>query len=381
MDSSDSSVATRDGCSVIVVGVLNALAAVVFAGALCWRLEQIRRQGGGLQPIAMTVAIAALTLAFVVSNDDVADALNTALFVGAERVVYCALLALGVAALIVVFFFPDHSTREHRAGVEAIPLVAAIIGLQVTMLVIPTDMRTETISEPTVQNIAFALFVLIASGYLTYGFLACVHSVRRFLRVADGYLRISLGLLVLGLAALALSSLLQIAFVIGASTGLFGWDWLLTCNTVCAILGVVAFLIGISYPMLHARWQSMTAGRRHRREAEELLPLWTLITDAIPEVVLPAGSSMSSSMLLRRRVIEIRDGLTQLSPYLTEDFEVVDDAARAEMLWAAADEYVAVGRARGAVRDVLPADAVDLDQDAAPLIRLSHALAEVQASV
>lgn len=365
----------------IVVGVLNTLAAVVFAAALCWRLEQIRRQGGGLQPIAMTVAIVALTLAFVVSDGDVASAIDETLFVGAQRVLFYGLLAVGVAALIVVFFFPDHETRRHRAGVEAIPLVAAIIGLQVTMLVIPTDMRTQDLSDWTVQNIAFALFVLIASAYLTYGFVACVHSVRRFFRLADGYLRTSLGLLAAGLLALALSALLQIVFVLGASTGWFAWNWLLTSGQVCAVVGVVGFLIGISYPMLHARWQSLTSARRHRRQAEELLPLWTLITGAIPEVVLPAGKSMSPSMLLRRRVVEIRDGLTQVSPYLTEDFEVVDDAARAEMLWAAADDYVAVGRARGPVRDVMPVAATDLDRDAAPLIRLSRALAEVQASV
>ncbi|MGV9709768.1 MAB_1171c family putative transporter [Gordonia sp. NPDC003424] len=364
----------------IVVGILNALAAVVFAGALCWRLEQIRRQGGGLQPLAMTVAIAALTLAFVVSNEDVANAIDTIAFVGAERVLFFGLLAVGVAALIVVFFFPDHSTREHRAGIEAIPLVAAIVGLQITMLIIPIDMRTESLSDWTVSNIAYALFVLIASGYLAYGFLACVHSVRRFFRLADGYLKISLGLLVAGLMALALSALLQISFVVIASIGLGGWNWLLTCSQVASIVGVVGFLIGISYPMLHARWHAVTAGRRHRHDAEELLPLWTLLTDAIPEVVLPAGRGMAPSMLLRRRVVEIRDALTQLSPFLTEDFDVVDDAARAELLWAAVDEYTEVGRVRGAVRDVVPSEVADLDEDAAPLIRLSRALADVQAS-
>ena len=75
----------RDGYSVTVVGVLNALAAVVFAAALCWRLERIRREGGGLQPLAMTVAIAAFTLAFAASGQDVVDAIDGALFAGADR--------------------------------------------------------------------------------------------------------------------------------------------------------------------------------------------------------------------------------------------------------------------------------------------------------
>lgn len=372
----------------IAIGVVNAIAAIVFAAALCWRLEQIRREGGGLQAVAMTVAIAALTLAFVVSGHDVTDAIDTVLFTGAARVLFYALLAVGVAGLIVVFFFPGRSTtRERRAGIEAIPLVVALIGLQVSMLVIPIDLRTENLSEWTARNVAYAIFVLIASGYLTYGFVACVRSIRRFLALADGYLRTSLGILLGGLAFLALSSVLQILFVIGSSADVIELPWLLGAARVCSIIGVVGFLIGISYPMLHARWHTITSGRRHRRDAQALLPLWELVTGAVPEVILPLGESRSGegaaggasassapSLILHRRVVEIRDALTQLSPYLTDDFEIVDDDARADMLWAAAEDHALAGRARGAVREVLPGGR-QLEEDAAPLLRLSAAVA------
>jgi hypothetical protein len=372
----------------IAIGVVNAIAAVVFAAALCWRLEQIRREGGGLQAVAMTVAIAALTLAFVVSGHDVTDAIDTVLFTGAARVLFYALLAVGVAGLIVVFFFPGRSTtRERRAGIEAIPLVVALIGLQVSMLVIPIDLRTENLSEWTARNVAYAIFVLIASGYLTYGFVACVRSIRRFLALADGYLRTSLGMLLGGLAFLTVSSVLQILFVIGSSAEVIDLPWLLGAARACSIIGVVGFLIGISYPMLHARWHTITSGRRHRRDAQALLPLWELVTGAVPEVILPLGESQSGegapggasassapSLILHRRVVEIRDALTQLSPHLTDDFEIVDDDARADMLWAAAEDHALAGRARGAVREVLPGGR-QLEEDAAPLLRLSAAVA------
>ncbi|RPA12305.1 MAB_1171c family putative transporter [Gordonia sp. OPL2] len=371
----------------IAIGVVNAIAAVVFAAALCWRLEQIRREGGGLQAVAMTVAIAALTLAFVVSGHDVTDALDEVAFTGAARVLFYALLAVGVAGLIVVFFFPGRSTsRERRAGIEAVPLIVALIGLQVSMLVIPIDLRTENLSEWTARNVAYAIFVLIASGYLTYGFVACVRSIRRFLAMADGYLRTSLGMLLGGLAFLALSSVLQILFVIGSAAEVISLPWLLGAARVCSIIGVVGFLLGISYPMLHARWHTITSGRRHRRDAEALVPLWALVTGAVPEVVLPLGESTTDevpagasrtsapSLLLHRRVVEIRDALTQLSPYLTEDFEIVDDDARADMLWAAAEDHALAGQARGAVREVLPGGR-QLEEDAAPLLRLSAAVA------
>ena len=34
-----------------------------------------------------------------------------------------------------------------------------------------------------------------------------------------------------------------------------------------------------------------------------------------------------------RRIIETRDALTQLSPYLSEDFEIADDDTRVTMLY------------------------------------------------
>lgn len=164
------------------IGAVNAVAAVVFALAFCWRLDQIRRAGWGLQPLAMMIAVAALTLAFVVVDDSVADVLNEVGFTGLSRVAFYALLAIGVAALVVVFFFPGKVTRERRAGWEALPLVVALVGLQVTMMVIPVEIRTATIDEWTVQNWGFALFMLIASGYLAYGFVACVNSAASSMR-------------------------------------------------------------------------------------------------------------------------------------------------------------------------------------------------------
>ncbi|MFW0783804.1 MAB_1171c family putative transporter [Gordonia sp. CPCC 206044] len=360
----------------VTVGIVNVIAAVVFAAALCWRLEQIRREGGGLQPLAMTMAIATLTLAFIASGDDVADAIDTVLFTGADRVIFYALLAIGVAALIIVFFFPGRSTtRERRAGLEAIPLVAAIVGLQVTMLVIPPGLRTAQLSDWTVRNVAYAVFVLIASGYLAYGFIACVRSIRRFFELADGYLRLSLGLLLFGLGLLAVSSLSQIVYVLGTSMDLFQIGWLLTVSQVLSIVGVVAFLLGVSYPMLHARWHSLKAGRRRRRDAADLLPLWELVTSGVPEVVLTSTGPVSVTMRLHRRVVEIRDALTQLSPCLPADFDSAPDADRVEMVRDAVAEYVAGRRSGGGVRDVLPGDGADLDADAKPLLELSKAMA------
>lgn len=366
----------------VVVGAFNTIALIVFTVALCWRLDQIRRHGGGLQAIAMTVSIAALTLAFVVANHDVSRAIDAVLFTGAQRVAFYAFLSLGVASLIVVFFFGSRGvSRERRAGLEAVPLVIALIGLQTTMLFTPVDLRTQRVSEMTVRDVGFALFFLIASGYLVYGFAACVRSVRRFLRVADGYLRVSLVIVVAGLMLLVVGSLAQILFVLTGVVGLTGQGWLLPTSTTLSAAGVVAFLIGVSYPMLHAKWNSAMARRRNAREDRALIPLWSLVTDAIPEVVLPSRRRYGARVRLHRRVVETRDALTQLSPALPPDFESSPVDVQVAMLRAAVADYGASGAAPGAVRDVLPAEGSGIHGDASPLIRLSRGIGAPEESV
>ncbi|MBN0973491.1 MULTISPECIES: MAB_1171c family putative transporter [unclassified Gordonia (in: high G+C Gram-positive bacteria)] len=356
------------------IGAVNAVAAGVFALAFCWRLDQIRRAGWGLQPLAMMIAVAALTLAFVVVDDSVADVLNEVGFTGLSRVAFYALLAIGVAALVVVFFFPGKVTRERRAGWEALPLVVALVGLQVTMLVIPVEIRTATIDEWTVQNWGFALFMLIASGYLAYGFVACVNSVRKFHATADGYLRVSLGLLMTGLTCLAVGAVCQIVFVIVSATNVVRSPWLLTTNRAVAIVGVVTFLMGISYPMVYARVQSVAANRRRRRLDAELVPLWRLVTDAVPQVVLPDAGRLTPTTRLHRRVVETRDALTQLSPRVPAVFGYAEPEVQARLLRAAVAGHDPREGDGGAVRDLAPADGEGLEADAVPLIRLARAL-------
>ncbi|MDL9935376.1 hypothetical protein QSJ18_01320 [Gordonia sp. ABSL1-1] len=359
----------------VSVGIINTMALVVFAIALCWRLDQIRRNGWGLQPLAMTVAIAALTLSFVVADDSVTDAMEAA-FTGASRVVFYALLAVAVAALVVVFFFPGPEvSRERRAGLEALPLVVALVGLQVTMLVIPVEIRTASISEWTARNWSFALFFLIACGYLSYGFVACVRSVYRFFQAADGYLRTSLGLLVLGLGLLAVGSLAQICFVLVSMGDLARMPWLLTTSRILTVLGVVAFLFGISYPMVHSRIAAAMANRRRRRMDTDLIPLWRLVTEAVPEVVLPNPGILVPTTRLHRRVVETRDALTQISPFLPRLFEYADVDVQARLLKRAVEEYREAAEIKGAVWDVVPDDGAGLEADAEPLRRLSQAVA------
>lgn len=366
----------------MVVGVVNAAAMAIFAMALCWRIDRIRRENAGLQPLALTVAIAAMTLAFVDINTEVREWLDSVLFAGAGRLFFYCLLAIGVAALVVVFFFGTaEAGRRRRAGMEAVPLVVSMIGLNVAMLATPTPVRTSGVSEWTVQHIGFALFFVIAGSYLVYALGACVVSIARYVGLAEGYLRHSLIALLAGLTMVGAGTLIQTVFVVSAGLDLFNFPVLLTISGAISAVGAVLFLAGICYPMVRARWMSLRHDIRHRRHLRQLESLWTLTTSAIPEVVLPprTGGRVEGSINLvyQRRVIEIRDAVLQLSPYLPEDFDSRPIAEQADAMRVAVVAYRKAGGSSGAVREVLAGIADDLDSDARPLRRLSRELGRV----
>ncbi|MCD0449414.1 hypothetical protein LO762_09460 [Actinocorallia sp. API 0066] len=49
-----------------------------------------------------------------------------------------------------------------------------------------------------------------------------------------------------------------------------------------------------------------------------LEPLWRVLYEAFPQIVMPTGPRFGSRWMLQRRVVEIRDGLTAVSPWLSE---------------------------------------------------------------
>ncbi|NNG97223.1 hypothetical protein HLA97_08160 [Gordonia araii NBRC 100433] len=359
--------------------VINVAALVVFALAVCWRMDQIRRHGGGLQATAMTVSIVAFTLAFVAANPEMARRLNTGVFDGFARVMVWCMLALGVAALVVVFYYvPGESARARRAGIEAVPLMMAAGGLQIAMAFIPHDLRHNELSGNSVRYWAFAAFFLIASTYLTYGFAACINSIRQFVPSAAGYLRVSLILLVAGLAALMLAAVVQIVFILGAMTRWFLVPSMISAAHLLTLIGMFGFLLGICYPLVHARFRWVRARLTLRQQYRDLEPLWQIVADAVPAVVLPGedGSELKSSatVLFGRRVVEIRDALTQLSPLLPDDFDECSPERQARLITVAAQRYADEGEASGEVRDLLPAHASTLVGDAEPLREVSLAL-------
>jgi hypothetical protein len=147
--------------------------------------------------------------------------------------------------------------------------------------------------------------------------------------------------------------------------------------------GIVTFLAGVCYPGAVMRLSAARLWNRRRRTYRQLAPLWTALHEAFPQDTLtrvPASrwrdalSPWSVHRRFYRRVIECRDGLVRLSPYLELPGGSADGLL-ADRLIAALQELDTTSLIpRQAVPVAVPGGS-GLDADADELARLSRQVA------
>ncbi|MEV7091497.1 MAB_1171c family putative transporter [Amycolatopsis sp. NPDC051045] len=363
---------------------VNLIALVLFAAALAWRIYQVQR-APTVPNWAVTACVAGFAAAFLLQQPVISDEVDALLGRGAARVANNALLACGLCALVIFFLGSALGPRRYRrVVVELVPLAAAIALMLVAMSRTPLQLRGLPLGPSTIHDSGVAVFYLGAGLYLIYGLVACTAWIVRYQRVADRNLRIGLRLSAIGMASAAAGSIFRALYIVVA--WVFGpvVKVLLLLGVPFVIAGGMLFLVGVTYPGLRARVSALRRRRQHRREHQALAPLWTVLVGAFPSIVLRTpprrGDRLSPRGTHRvhyRRVIEIRDGLVQLSPYLDADFgEVVatDPGAAAEALKAALRRHAAGEASDGRAKQVLPAGADDLESDVRPLLALSAAM-------
>ncbi len=363
---------------------VNLIALVLFAAALAWRIYQLTR-APTVPNWAVTACVAGFAAAFLLQQPVISGEVDALLGRGAARVANNALLACGLCALVIFFLGSALGPRRYRrVAAELAPLTAAIALMIVATALTPPELRGLPLGPSTVHDTGIAVFYLGAGLYLIYGLLACTAWIVRYQRVADRNLRIGLLLSAIGMGSAAIGSIFRALYIVVA------WAFgpvvkiLLLLGVPFVIVGGMLFLAGVTYPGLRARLAALRRRRQHRREHQALAPLWTVLVEAFPSIVLRSpprrGDRLSPRGIHRvhyRRVIEIRDGLVQLSPYLDAGFgEVVatDPGAAAAALKAALRRHAAGEVSDGRAKQVLPAGADDLESDVRPLLALSAAM-------
>jgi len=157
--------------------------------------------------------------------------------------------------------------------------------------------------------------------------------------------------------------------------------WMFPIGLFFVVPGSAVFMVGFAYPATTTRLAALRVWWQHRRIYRRLAPLWTLLHQHFPEDAFgraPSGR-WGDAFRLRgvhrryyRRVIECRDGLLRVSPYLGSDDN--GDSSLAERLRAGLLACAAGVPAPGeAVPVAIPATD-GLDADVRELITLSEAL-------
>ena len=363
-----------------ILSPVNLFALVLFAVALAWRIYQVTR-APTLPNWAVTACVAALAAAFLLQQPALSDKVDALLGRGAARVANNAFLACGLCALVIFFLRSALGPRRNRrVAAELVPLAAAVTLMVVAMSLTPPPLRGLPLGPSTIHDSGVATFYLGAGLYLIYGLVACTAWIVRYLRVADRNLRIGLRLGAIGLGCAAAGSVFRALYIVVAWVSGPQVKILLLLGVPFVIVGTVLFLAGVTYPGVRARLAALRRRRRHRREHEALAPLWTVLVQAFPSIVLRTPPRRRRGGVHRvhyRRVIEIRDGLVQLSPYLDAGFgDVVatDPRAAAAALKTALERHAAGEENDGRAKQVLPAGADDIESDVRPLLALAAAM-------
>ncbi|WP_290058822.1 MAB_1171c family putative transporter [Amycolatopsis solani] len=353
---------------------------VILYPALLWKLYQLSRAPEDVARWMVTACLACFAASYPFGllagdvNQPTPGAIVPLLF---QHIFLCGL----VYALVCFFLFsalPADRARR-RAWWEAVPLGAVVLVMAVVALLMPGG------PPETYPRAGVSVFYLAADLYLTYGIASACFLARRYARGAAP--RLARGLLVasVGFAFGAVGGATLVAVVLVHWAGAAIPALLVQATVFLVFPSAILLVVGLSYPGVATRLAATRVWWRHLRTYHRLGPLWTRLHEAFPEDALsrtapsPWRDALSVFGVHRRyyrRVIECRDGLVRISPYLAQLPPGGSLASRlAEALRAHArrdpvpDEGMPVAVPEGG----------GLDDDARELVALSESLRTVTA--
>jgi hypothetical protein len=372
----------------VAVTILVALQATVAILVLAILLYLLVRAPENVPLRGVTATIASFSLTVVFGG----AAISGLTFLGLAPIVSRLIQHLGMLAgayglvLFYVFSALDRPAARRQAWWHAIPVAAAAVILVGSVLLMPADVRYDAAilayARPgagPLDQITIAALYVTPNLYMGLAFASAFRWTRRHARGAEPRLRFGLALASLGLAAMAAGEAWFVSATIVRWAGVGVPAWMFPIGLWLLLPGSVIFMIGFVYPFTHMRLAAARIWWQHRRVYHQLAPLWTLLHQRFPEDALGRvpSSRWRDTLSLRsvhrryyRRVIECRDGLLRVSPYLATN----GTGSLAERLRAGLRAHASGAPAsHHAVPVAIPATD-DLDADARELVTLAREL-------
>ncbi|SOD75914.1 hypothetical protein SAMN06272781_3734 [Streptomyces sp. 1222.2] len=312
--------------------------------------------------------------------------------VGVDKVAYNAVHMIGVYVLVLFFLSSVlGASAEYRRqlNVNTALLVVVLISLATCMIATPASMRAHTLSTPHMAQPAIMSFYVIGNLYYIYVYLTAKLWVSRCARMASRHLALGLWTMVVGLFGLMIAAVNRLIWAFQRIGEPGSREAFRIMNSSMTDWALSIVLIGICYSASVQMFLCWKSALHHRRMYSELTPLWSALVAAYPDLVLNRPEASMWSRVRRpraherfyRRLIECRDGLVRLSPYLTRVAPHADLAhGPPEQTAKYITEALALQPATEdpemalfAARVALP-HTNDLGADVGALISISHAL-------
>ncbi|GAA2348427.1 MAB_1171c family putative transporter [Dactylosporangium salmoneum] len=349
-------------------GVLYPLAAALAWMALAYRLVRgLRQDPRDPSLYSVGTAFALLGVIFTVSTpavwariDHAAAIPNLSLLISQG----CVIAFSGTIQCIIIFWTHPYVEGWRRARWR----IAWVLGVLIAMTVLftaagrqgehPTDAAATYARDPV-----YAAYLGCYIAMVSLGFTDIVRLCLPYARAA-GRVWLSRGLRLTATGA----GLGLLYCAVRAATlveGLLGTDpeRLEALVPIFAALGAMLVIVGLTLPSFGPRLSRIAAWHVQRRAYRQMYPLWEAITVTVPEVVLDPSASPDRGILrhvdrrLRRRVVEIGDGIRQLRHHMSDTVATTADprartgrpgdaAVRAAQILAACLAYEAERRAR-----------------------------------
>lgn len=295
------------------------------AVAVAWKLYQWSRAPHDKPLRSVTLCLLSAALSYPLAMPGGASGVDTVAGHGTAKLIQNILLLLTVYFLLCFYLYSaDEETGRIRARREAVVVVAVAVAIAVAALIVPHSVFAGSFStaDMTIPQIAF--FYGAAGLYLMYALGSAGRWTRRYARMSRRPHSTGLWMAAVGLNLMAVACAVRAVFVVIRWSGTPVPQALMTGVAFLLVVSILAFFVGVTYPGARSRLTAVRLWLRRRRDHRRLAPLWQLLAEAYPENVLrPASSEWWDRWRARgvhrryhRRIVECRDGLVDVSPYL-----------------------------------------------------------------
>ena len=375
---------------------LQLVAGAFVVAVLAWVYYQVVKAPENRPLRAVALCLTCAALAFPCGLVPVAERVDRLPWLGrgASELLQNALLLCTVYWLMCFYLFSAADDRQGRirARWEALPLAVAVAVITVATVATADEPGERSYQAVDMQITGFAVFYLVAGGYLVYALATALRWTIPYARASRRPLATGLWLVASAQAGMVLGGSVRCVVVVIRWAGGQAPAALTTTASLLVGCSIPLFVVGVALPGVSARLVALRIWWQHRQTYHRLRPLWQLLHEAYPQDALtrvPTGR-WRDRLLLRgvhrryyRRIIECRDGLVRISPHLArlaaEEGERGagdgdEQRALAARLRAALKAQAAGGEASSQAVPIAIPESDSLEADAEQLVALSDAL-------